>query len=65
MELQEYLDFLNSGETVECGSAVHLKMSALSQEALKITAILNSSYHEPAEIRELMEQLTGREIDES
>lgn len=54
-----------TGGRVVCGSPVHLKMSALSQDALKITAELNGSYHTPAEIRSLFSELTGREVDES
>ena len=40
-------------------------MGKLSQEAMKITAMINCGYHEPKEIRELFSLLTGREVDES
>lgn len=39
-------------------------MSQLALEAMKITAVLNQGYHEPEEIRALMEKLTGAPIDE-
>jgi len=65
MNLNEYWEHLNRGEMVVNGSDAHLLMHALSQEALKITAELNSSYHTPEEIRELMARLTGRPVDAS
>ena len=37
MELQEFLDQLNSGRPVRGGSEAHLFMHGVSQEALKIT----------------------------
>lgn len=40
-------------------------MHALSQEALRLTAKLNSVYHTPEEIRELVSQLIGEPVDES
>ena len=34
-------------------------------EAVRITTELNSSYHTPEEIRELMSELTGKPVDET
>lgn len=65
MNLEEFLEHLNRGETVEGGSEAHLFMHGVSQEALRITAELNGSYHTPEEIRALMRKLTGKPIDES
>ena len=65
MDLKEYLDHLNRGEKVEGGSEVHQFMHGVSQEALRITAELNGSYHTPEEIRELMSRLTGKPVDET
>ncbi len=64
MELNEFLDYINSGKTVKGGSQVHKYMHFLSQEAMKITAQINGSYHTEEEIRDLFSQLTGKEIDE-
>ena len=64
MDLNEWLEILNSGAEVG-NDEVHLMMQELSQEALRITAELNSSYHTPEEIRKIMERLTGRQIDPS
>lgn len=65
MDLNEFLDHLNSGLPVTGGSEVHLFMHQVSQEALRITMEMNSVYHTPEEIRILMGRLTGKEIDES
>ena len=60
----EFVNILNSGERVRCGSLVHLKMHEVSQQALSITAKINGSYHDPTQLRKLMEQLTGQQLDE-
>ena len=61
---QEFLEYMNSGKEVIAGSEVHLKMTELSNEAMRITSELNNSYHTPEEIKVLMEKLTGREFSE-
>lgn len=65
MELDEYLEFLNKGNTVVGGSEIHKDMGRYAQEALKVTMKLNNSYHTPEEIRGLMSELTGKTVDES
>lgn len=65
MELNEYLNYLNSGKPVEGGGEVHQFMHIASQEALKITAQINSGHHEPAELRALFSKLIGKPVDES
>ena len=62
---QEFIAAMNNTSQTKCGGDVHLKMHELSQAALRITAEINGSYHEPAELRRLMEQLTGQELDKS
>ena len=44
MELKDYLNYLNSGKPVEGGGEVHQFMHTVSQEALKITAEINSGF---------------------
>lgn len=65
MDLEGFLDYLNSGNTVHGGSEAHLFMHGVSQETLKITAELNGSYHEPAELRALFSKLIGKPVDPS
>ena len=36
-----------------------------SQEALKITMVINNKYHTPEELVELFSELTGEEVDKS
>lgn len=65
MTTETFIEMMNSGEKILCGSEVHRYMGMLSQEAMKITARINCGYHEPEEIWELFSLLTGREVDES
>lgn len=62
MNLQSFLDYMNSGRAVIAGSAVHQEMCRLAQQALVLTAELNNSYHTPDEIRDIMARLTARPI---
>ncbi|WP_341395490.1 sugar O-acetyltransferase [Arthrobacter sp. G119Y2] len=65
MDLEDLLAALNDGRTITGGSPLHAAMHQVSQEALRITGELNSGYQEPARVRELLAQLTGRDIDET
>ena len=65
MTNKEFIDAMNSAGQTKCGGDVHLKMHQLSQEALRITAEINGSYHEPDALRALMEQLTGQTLDQN
>ena len=65
MQTDEFITYLQQadGKLIKCGSEAHKMMHLLSQEALKITAEMNSGYHSPEEIRDYMSKLTGKEID--
>ena len=65
MNLEQFLEHLNSGKPVKGGSEAHLFMHGVSQEALKITAEINGSYHEPQQLRALFSRLIGQPVDES
>lgn len=65
MDLQAFLDHMNSGKTIKGGSEAHLCMCALSQEALQRTAELNGAYHTPEEVRRIFSTLTGRPVDDT
>lgn len=65
MELDDLLEALNTGQTIPGESPFHEVMHRFSQEALRITGELNGGYQEPARVRELLAQLTGRPVDES
>ena len=65
MDLSEYLEILNSGRHIDAGSPVHMYMHIAAQNALKLTAELNSGYHTPEEIRALFSLITGKKVDPS
>lgn len=65
MTLEDFIGHMNRREPVVGGSEAHRLMVSLSFAAMKITAKLNSEYHEPEEIRSLFEQLTGKPVDPS
>ena len=47
MELQDFLDHVDSGALIEGGSEYHRFMHDAAQEAFRITAELNSGYPHP------------------
>lgn len=65
MDLDQFLEHLNSGTPVQGGGEAHQFMHGVSQEALRITAQINTGYHEPEELRALFSQLIGAPVDES
>jgi acetyltransferase-like isoleucine patch superfamily enzyme len=65
MTLSELLATLDAGETIAGGSPGHAVMHDTSQEALRIAGELNTGYHPPARVRELLAELTGRPVDET
>lgn len=65
LDRDELLERMHRGETIQGGSALHAAMHEISQEALRITAALNSGYQDPSEVRRLLGALTGQEIDAS
>ncbi len=64
MTTEEFIKIMDSGAEVTAKSEVHLHMTYLSNEAMKITSELNSAYHTPEEIAALMTKLTGRPFPE-
>lgn len=65
MDLDQFLEHLNSGTPVQGGGEAHQFMHGVSQEALRITAQINTGYHEPEELRAIFSQLIGAPVDES
>lgn len=62
MDLDDLLEALGAGRTITANSPLHEVMHRISQEALRITSELNGSYHPPAQVRELLAQLTGKKV---
>ena len=65
MELRDFLAHVNGGRLIEAGSPQHGFMYSAAQEALQIIAELNTGYRTPQEVRTLLTELTGQEVDES
>ena len=65
MELDELLAALNAGQTISAGSPLHDAMHHASQSAMRVTGELNTGYHEPAQVRELLARLIGKPVDET
>lgn len=65
MKLKEFLEHMNTGLSVSGGSEIHIFMSGLAQDAMRITAELNGAYHEPGDVRALISKLIGNPVDES
>jgi acetyltransferase-like isoleucine patch superfamily enzyme len=65
MKLQDFLDHVNIGVPIEAGSQQQRFMHDAAQEALRITAEINTGYRSPEEVRVLLGKLTGKPIDDS
>ena len=65
MNLEHLLEHLNKGLPLHAGTELHTFMMTYTYDAMRITAQLNSAYHEPEEIRELISELIGKRVDES
>lgn len=65
VDLHDLLAALDAGTTITGDSPLHRVMHETSQEALRITGVLNGGYHEPARVRELLAQLFGKPVDDS
>src|SRR4051812_23457444 len=64
MELQDFLDHVNSGAVIEGGSEAHKFMRAAAQEALRLVGDLNAGYRTREEVRNLLARLPGRPVEE-
>ena len=65
MELQDFLAHVDGGNLIVGGSEHHRFMHDAAQEAFRLTAELNSTYRTPEQVRDIISQLTGREVDDS
>ena len=63
MSDEEFIKIMNSKARVIAGSETSLKMHALAQRAMQYTAQINNKYNTPEELRKLMSELIGQELD--
>lgn len=64
MSTEDFLAMMNRGETCIAGSPAHLRMTALSYEAIPLCEKLNTGEHTPEEVRTLFSELTGKDVGE-
>lgn len=65
MDLQEYLDRMESGTPITGGGELHRFMRELNEEAMRLTSILNGQYHNQEEIRDLFSRIIGKPVDKT
>lgn len=65
MDLEQLLQHFNSGRPLRNDSEAHALLVRFSNEAMRITAKLNGSYHAREEVRALVSELTGKRVDET
>ena len=65
MKISEFRKLMSEGTYVKEGSKLFDMFNILSQEAISITMKINSKYHTPEEIVELMSELTGQKVDKT
>ncbi|KAL6612385.1 bacterial transferase hexapeptide repeat protein [Neocallimastix sp. 'constans'] len=65
LELKEFLDYFNSGKTVDINSDMGFSCHYYSDQAQRITAEMNNKYCSQEELRKLFSKLIGQEVDET
>ena len=61
MTLEEFKDFVRTGKPLDT-EEIHRFMDRMGGEARKITFRLNSAYHTPEEIRDILSELFGKAV---
>ena len=61
MTLEEFKDFVKTGKPLDT-EEIHQFMDKMGGEARKITFRLNSAYHTPEEIRNILSELFGKAV---
>ena len=64
MSDKEFILIMNTKEKAILKSEVGVKMHLMTQEAMKITNLMNNKYLPPADLRRYMSVLIGQEVDE-
>ena len=64
MDLQEFLDHMNSGAPITSDGDLHHFMHEITEETLRLTAQLNCGYHTQEEVCALFAQITGKPTPE-
>ncbi len=65
MNTEDFFNYMSTGKVVNGGSEMHIYMTELTNEAMKLTAELNNKYNSPEKAREIFFKITGKSLDES
>ena len=65
MDAKQFKEEMKKQTYIVAGSEAHLHMHEGADNARKIMAKINNSYHTMPQLRELFAELTGQEIDEN
>ncbi len=65
MSDKEFLKYAADGNLIVAGSEIHKTMHSISQRALRLTININSVYHSPEELRNLMSELIGKQLEDA
>ena len=65
MDAKQFKDEMKKQTYIVAGSEAHLHMHEAADNARKVMAQINNSYHTMPELRQLFSQLIGQEIDEN
>ena len=65
MEIDEYLNYFNSGKVVDSTGEFQQMSDELLQKAVEIKMELNNKYHTPSEVRKIFSKLTSKPVNES
>ena len=63
MDIKEFNSYLKKHGHVDGGSEAHTFMNESAQRALRLTAVINSSYHGPEELASLFSELIGKPVE--
>ena len=64
MDIEQYRKKVSSDGYIEGGSEAHLVMHGAARSAQRVTAEINAGCHTAEELRALMSELVGYEVDE-
>lgn len=64
MDIEQYRKKISSDGYIEGGSKAHLFMHGAARSAQRVTAEINAGCHTAEELRALMSELVGYEVDE-
>ena len=61
-DIERFRARMATGEPVRVGDEIFALIHAFAQDALRVCAEINGSYHEPAELRRLFSRLIGADV---